>query len=239
MGMYMPDGIAAYTVGRATYLLTANESDVRDYDAYSEEARVGDESYQLNPERFPNAAELKNETQLGRLTAGGDKDGNGDFETIYAFGGRSFSIWTPTGEQVFDSGDALEQLTAARYPDHFNAAGDDNSADTFDDNSDNKGPEPETVVVGRVEGRPYAFIALERISGVATYDLSDPRAPVYVDYVNNRNFSAEANTPAAGDLSPKGLAFIPAADSPTGQALLVTANEVSGTVSVFAVRPNN
>lgn len=40
---------------------------------------------------------------------------------------------------------------------------------------------------------------------------------------------------AAGDLGPEGMVFIPAASSPTGQDLLVVANEVSGTTSFFTI----
>ena len=39
----------------------------------------------------------------------------------------------------------------------------------------------------------------------------------------------------AGDLAPEGLLFIPAADSPNGKALLVTANEVSGSTTLYTV----
>lgn len=39
----------------------------------------------------------------------------------------------------------------------------------------------------------------------------------------------------AGDLGAEGLAFVPAAESPTGEPLVVVANEVSGTTTFFEV----
>ena len=36
----MPDAIDTFTVGDKTYIITPNEGDARDYDAYSEEAEL-------------------------------------------------------------------------------------------------------------------------------------------------------------------------------------------------------
>ena len=127
----------------------------------------------------------------------------------------------------------------AHFPDDFNST--DNENGSFDDRSDDKGPEPEGLAVGRVGDRTYAFIGLERIGGIVVYDVSDPVEPTLVQYINTRNFSGDptAVTPEdpapAGDLAPEGLTFISADDSPTGQPLLAVAFEVSGTTTIFAI----
>ncbi|HMN43677.1 MAG TPA: alkaline phosphatase, partial [Povalibacter sp.] len=137
------------------------------------------------------------------------------------------------GSLVFDSGSDFERIIAAREPAFFNASNDDRA---FDSRSDNKGPEPEAVTVGQVGKRTYAFVGLERQGGIMIYDVTTPRAPVFVDYVNNRDFSVDpATAPAAKDLGPEGVIFIDAKDSPTRDPLLVVANEVSGTVTIYAV----
>ncbi|HHY58961.1 MAG TPA: calcium-binding protein [Chloroflexi bacterium] len=229
--MYMPDAIAAYTVKDELYLVTANEGDARDYDGYSEEARLGD--LVLDSALFPNAAELQREENLGRLrvsTASTDVNGDGLVDRIAAFGGRSFSIWDAAGNLVFDSGDAIERITAGLLPDAFNSSGEN---DSFDSRSDDKGPEPEALALGEIDGRTYAFIGLERIGGVMVWDITDPRAPIFVQYANNRDFTVA--TEAAGDLAPEGIVFVPAADSPTGAPLLLVANEFSGTTTVWEI----
>ncbi|NJR66131.1 MAG: hypothetical protein HC772_13720 [Leptolyngbyaceae cyanobacterium CRU_2_3] len=105
---------------------------------------------------------------MGRLTVSnvtGDIDGDGDFDRIEVFGGRSFSIRDAVGNLVFDSGDQIEQITAA-IPELFNSNG---TAATFDTRSDNKGPEPEGVAVGTVNGRTFCFYWLradERRAGL-------------------------------------------------------------------------
>jgi hypothetical protein len=58
---------------------------------------------------------------------------------------------------VYDSGDAFEKIIEARAPALFNS---DGTPASFDTRSDNKGPEPEAVVIGKVFGRTYAFIGL-------------------------------------------------------------------------------
>lgn len=217
LGMYMPDAIASIALGGQTYYLTANEGDDR-----GETARVKD--LILDPTVFPNAASLQQDANLGRLTVStidGDTDGDGDYDQLYAYGGRSFTIWDSAGNLVFDSGDQIERIVASLTPDLFNA--DNGSAAAFDTRSDNKGPEPEAVTTGFVSGRPFAFVGLERAGGgVLAFDISNPAAPVFVQYIRN-----------AADISPEGLLFIPAAQSPNGNNLLVVANEVSNSVSIF------
>lgn len=232
-GMYQPDAIASYKVKGKTYLVTANEGDSRAYTGFNEETRVG--SLSLDPTAFPNAATLKTNANLGRLRVTnslGDTDNDGDYDALYAFGGRSFSIWTEAGQLVFDSGSALEQITAAALPDFFNVS---NNNNTKDDRSDDKGPEPEDVELGEIDGRTYAFIGLERVGGVIVYDITVPTAPTFIQYVNHRDFTQPVG-PGAKDLAPEGLKFVSAKDSPTGKPLLITANEVSGTTTIFEIK---
>lgn len=241
-GMYQPDAIASFESEGQTFVISANEGDSRDYNGFSEEARVADLT--LDAAAFPNAASLQDDAHLGRLkttTSLGDTDGDGDHDRLYAYGGRSFSIWDRRGNLVFDSGDDFERRLADLVPEDFNADNDENGS--FDSRSDDKGPEPEAVVTGTIDNRVYAFIGLERVGGVMVYDISLPSAPSFVTYVNNRDFSvrfgpddvSRGDLVRTGDLGPEGLIFIPAADSPTGEHLLVVSNEVSGSVSIFQI----
>ncbi|MHA3772474.1 choice-of-anchor I domain-containing protein [Verrucomicrobiota bacterium sgz303538] len=243
-GMFMPDGIATVAAGATEYLITANEGDAREYiykdaagndvPAYVEALRVGDSKVVLDPVRFPNAAVLKNNANLGRLnisTAMG-RNPDGSYKELYAFGARSFSVWTTKGELVYDSGEDIEWITAQTPGVVFNAS---NTNNDFDNRSDDKGPEPEGVVVGKAFGCTYAFIGLERVGGVMVYDVSDPVAPEFVQYLNFRDFTQAPESPASGDLGPEGLVFIPEENSPNGKPLLVTANEISGTTTVYEI----
>jgi 2',3'-cyclic-nucleotide 2'-phosphodiesterase (5'-nucleotidase family) len=238
-GMFMPDTIAAYETGGETYYVTANEGDARD----SDEGRIGDEEVTLDPTAFPDAATLQLEENLGRLEFSlidGDTDGDGDFDQLQVFGSRSFTIWNSSGEIVFDSGDQFEQITALDYPLDFNSDNDEN--DSFDSRSDAKGPEPEGVTIGQVGDSIYAFIGLERVGGIAVYDVTEPANAEFVQYINNRDFRVEdveaslTSEDPVGDLGPEGLAFISAEDSPTGVPLLAVGNEVSGTTTLYDVR---
>ena len=223
-GLYQPDAIASFSIAGKAYYITANEGDARNYPGFNEEVRVGATSYVLDPVKFPTAATLKQDANLGRLTvttATGDTDGDGDIDRIESFGARSFSIWDATGKQIYDSGDRLEQITATLSPTSFNS---DGTAASFDNRSDNKGPEPEGVVVGVINNRTYAFIGLERTGDVIVYDVTNPSQPQFVQYLNPPE-----------DIGVEGLTFIAAADSPTGKPLLVTAAEVSRTVGVFEI----
>lgn len=162
------------------------------------------------------------------------------YEALYSYGARSFSIWDgSTGALVFDSGSDFETLTAQRIGEGFNASNDDNEGDA---RSDDKGPEPEAVEIATLAGKTYAFIALERVGGIMVYDISNPEAAEFVQYLNTRDFSVDIEAladagdfSAAGDLGPESIRFIAAADSPNGDPLIVVGNEVSGTTAIFSI----
>jgi predicted small secreted protein len=223
-GMYQPDAIASYKACGETYFVTANEGDAREYPGFAEEARA-----RSVMATYPGVPEVADDMQLGRLTITKAPPG-GDVSRPYVFGGRSVSIWNGnTGAQVWDSGLDFEAITAMKFPLNFNS---NHEANEFDTRSDNKGPEPEGVAVGRVRGRNYAFVGLERIGGVMIYDISNPAAPSFTTYFNSRDF---ASSPVGPDAGPEVVRFVRASDSPTRRPLLVVSNEISGTVSLYGL----
>jgi hypothetical protein len=229
----MPDAVASFSHDGETFLVTANEGDARDWPGYSDELRVNNEDYVLDPAVFPNAGTLKANANLGRLnvsTASGNLDDDSEFERIDVFGTRSMTIWTADGQRIWDSGDQIEQAVAAALPARFNST---NDANTFDDRSDNKGPEPEGVAVGVVDGRRLAFVGLERVGGLVVFDLTDPMSPAFVEYVTSRDFSADP-TDGSTDSGPEVVTFVSAAESPSGRPLVLVSNEWSGSVAIFS-----
>lgn len=239
-GMYQPDAIASYGFNGKTYYITANEGDSRDYDGFSEEARVA--ALVLAPDVFPS--DIKDESNLGRLNITTTLGSTADcaplvvaecYNELYAYGARSFSIWSEDGKRVFDSGSEFERITASLIPENFNGNNDENS---FDNRSDDKGPEPEAVTVGTINGQTFAFIGLERVGGIMVYNVTNPQNPEFVQYLNNRDFSVsqeDLEAGMAGDLGPEGLAFIAAGDSPNGKPMLAVGNEVSGTTTLYGI----
>lgn len=237
-GMYQPDAIGVVSYFGFDFVITANEGDARDYDTFSEEERIKDLT--LSPLAFPNAEDLQSNQQMGRLnvtsTLGSNEEG--EYEALYSFGSRSFSIWAarPNGylTQVFDSGDQFELITAEQLPENFNSTNDEN--DTFDNRSDNKGPEPEGLTIGSDLFQTYSFIGLERVGGIMTYEITNPFSPTFIEYSNNRDFSVAADSPAAGDLGPEGLSFVSRSDSPFKEPALIVSNEISGTTTLYRLK---
>lgn len=251
LSMYMPDGMAAFQSGGKTYLITANEGDAQDWEGFSEEVRVADlaaeDAYALNADLYEGYTQeqldqlvqdgLFEDEQLGRLNTSivAPKNTDGKYEAVYGYGGRSFSIWDADAlQQVYDSGADFEKITAEANPDYFNTTNDE---DKLDNRSDDKGPEPETVITGDVDGKTYAFIGLERTGGIMAYDVTNPTSPAFSTYFSSRNFQGDeaAVDSASGDVAPEGLTYISAEESPTGQTLLLAAHEVSGTIAAYAL----
>jgi hypothetical protein len=208
-GVYMPDAIAYTNYNGTPYLFTANEGDAREYTAFAEVKRVG--TLNLDPTAFPTASALKGDTQMGRLNVTntlGDKDGDGDYDALYSFGARSFSVWNATsGQLVFDSKNELD-IKAKELG-------------VYDDTrSDDKSIEPESITIGRVGSKLVAYVGLERVDAVAIYDITNPTAPVFVKMIKT------------GD-APEGLLFISASKSPIQQSLIVVSSEGDGLIKVY------
>jgi 5'-nucleotidase len=226
-GLYQPDSIASYTSNGTTYLVTANEGDGREY-LYDDENGEEQESFvdekkisklDLDPSI---ASEYENENDLKVVTDLGDANNDGLYEKLYTYGARSFSIWDANGDLVFDSGNQISKKVAELQPELFNQ-----DEGEMDGRSGNKGAEPEALTVGNVDGKTYAFVGLERQDAIMVYDITTPTAPVYLDYVN---------TGKDGDISPEGMKFIPANESPNGKNLLLVSFEVSGSTVVYEVK---
>lgn len=258
-GMYQPDTISSFQWQGATFVLTANEGDSRDYDGYSEEVRVKDI---IDPDKINKT--LSTELQaiydasggkngLGRLkvtTAMGD-DNDGTYEALYAYGARSFSIWDQNINLVFDSGDDFGKISASVLGNNFNSTHTENKGDN---RSDDKGGEPEAIAVGKIGDRTYGFIGSERSGNLFVYDISNPFNVSFAAFYNNRDFTIDyeldddldnpcdesegmdcSQIESAGDLGPESIKFVSSEQSPNGMPLLIIGNEVSGSVTVYQV----
>lgn len=240
LGLLQPDGIETYEYNGETYLVIANEGDSQDYKGYSEETRVKkikddiqlDATYYqgYTQEELDNMVKngLFNDDQLGRLKVTTDqpfKDENGTYHALVSYGGRSFSILRGSDlEMIYDSGNDIEQRILELLPERFNADYKDYNDIEVDGRSDDKGPEVENVVIGQVGHHSYAFVGLERVGGIMIYDITDPYEPYFVKYLYD---------PDNKDISPEGITFERAEESPNGKPLLIASFEVSGTTSTW------
>ncbi len=237
-GVRMPDAIASYQVGGSTYIVTANEGDGREWGDYENEVKVNLKDKESSPAGHIQPSQFTG--KRGKVTLLNTESMDGlDEKKDYLFGTRSFSIFRVTGsglQLVFDSGSQFEEVVANTLAHAIPLSGDKLG---LDDRSGKKGPEPESVTLGKIANKTYAFIALERAGGIMVYDITRPQEARFVNYFNSRDFknismmNDEDGDPIAitgGDISPEGLSFISAAESKTGKPMLLVANELSGTV---------
>ncbi len=247
LGMYQPNGIDILTTHGRQYLITANRGNWRESSAFpngTEQTTVGEActAGRLDAtlcRRLSGAPDISIASYPYRYT-----EEDAPLPGAYSYGGRSFAIWTREGRLVHDSGAALEAITHRACPSYFNSQSDQN---TFDDRSDEKGPEPEGVAVADIAGRTFAFVSLRRIGGIVAFDVSEPWFPRFQQYINSRNFSVNpkdlpADYPseyfvncAAGDLQGVKPVFVEGTDAPTGDPLLLLVNNYSGSVAIFRI----
>lgn len=211
-GLYMPDAVVGYQAGGRSFYVMANEGDAFMDD--SDVLRLGNTAVTLDPRAFPNAAELKLNSQLGRLNIvrdGATGAGNTTNMTdIVTLGGRSFSIRDEAGNLVYDSGNLLEREAIA--------------AGLYDDaRSDDKGVEPEGIALFGFHGRQIAVVGLERTrrGAAALFDITDP---------NNVSFLQVLDSGSTGEIRVEGLQGFEAAD---GSFYLALASEDPSNVTAL------
>jgi hypothetical protein len=236
-GVYMPDAIASYKLKGKTYLVGANEGDDREWSGDNERIRLGNNAFTLDPAVFPHAAILKQNYNLGRLNvtrASGKRNESGGFEEVHLIGGRSFAIWSAEDKKlVYDSGDDFELFISQNplYRPLFNS---NHESNNFKGRSASKGPEPEGIALGNIKGNTYAFVSLERTGGIMVYDISDPQRVKFTDYTTSRRLDTYG-----GDNGSEGIIYIDQDQSPDGKPYIVCANEISSTISVYAINTKN
>lgn len=221
VGFRMADSIDTFEVAGTTYIVTANEGDSRGFD----EDRVGG---LVEDGRVDESVDTTGLERLEVSTVDGDTDGDGDIDVLHSFSSRSFSIFDAEGNLVFDSGSEFEAIIAEIAAERFN----DDDGDDGEDRSDAKGPEPEAITIGEVAGKIYAFIGLERDSGIMIYDVTSPADASFVSYIPPLHVdNAEEGQTARH--APEVITFIEPADSLTGNPQIAVSYEVSGTTIVY------
>jgi len=261
-GMYQPDAIASLKGADGTnYVVTANEGDARSYACLlggtstttleSEDSKISSiyDSTDTGITAVKDAVGSLVVTPFAPATARAIAvTGSTKVKTAYSFGSRSFSVWRPanvegvdTMDQVWDSGDLLETLTAQLNPSGYNSDWNTTNGgpNALESRSTKKGPEVEGVAVGSAYGSQWIVVGMERDGGLALFNGDDPLKPVFVDYINTANrdgniISGKA-TATAGDVSPEGIMFVSPEDSPTGSALIIASYELSGTVGIYEI----
>jgi hypothetical protein len=239
-GLPMPDTITQFSRGGSTFLVTVNEGDARPDDvdiARANTAGLVDTTDGGSGDLY-YAGDVGN-TGIGRLNIlkdMGNLDGDAGIEDPTMMGTRSFSIWNAsTQERVFDSASMIEQYVAANDPTTFNM--NDGLTTKYDERSDDKGPEPEALAFGTIGGRDYVFVGAERQNGIFQFDITDFGNVSITSYFNTASSTADSG---GAFISPESIAFLNAANNPTGQNLLVVGYEGTGnngSIAVFSVVP--
>ncbi|MFM1789507.1 MAG: hypothetical protein RLZZ12_856 [Actinomycetota bacterium] len=244
VGASQPDAIAGFKIGSGHYLITANEGDAREYSCLNDDLRAS--SLKVDSRRFPNWKAWSSNAELGRAKVNpnaGDRDGDGDIDTIHLRGARSMTMYR-NGIPIWDSGKLLEQIQIGAFGEANINGSHALSSDrttvnyTAQDRSDDKGAEPEGVAVGMVGNSRIAVLGLERMSALVVFDISIPREPTVVKWIQ---MLPTAATPVAQATawSPEGVIFIPADKSPNGKSLFVTSYELSGSLTVHQIEETN
>lgn len=244
VGASQPDAIASFKVGSGHYFVTANEGDAREYTCLNDDQRGS--SLKVDTRRFPNWSTLSASAALGRAKVNptiGDRDGDGDIDTIHLRGSNSMTMYR-NGIALWDSGELLDQIQIKAFGvaniNGSHSLSSDKSTMNYvgQDRSDDKGSEPEGVAVGMVGNTRVAILGLERMTALAVFDITQPRSPVFQEWL--QMLPAKA-TPAKDvkHWSPEGIVFVSADKSPSGKALIITSYELSGSISIHQIEPRS
>ena len=223
-GLPMPDTIQSFTDGNGNlFYVTVNEGDgaLTDFDRAGD-LGVADGGFGNIDPTYAGTLDLS-DTGLGRIDVSwvdGDTDGDGDIDELIMAGTRSVTVWDENGNVVYDTGSMFEENLRDNFPSEWQEG-----------RSDNKGPEPEALALGVIDGDLYAFVGNERTSEIVVLKLLedgdlnfDGDEPMLVD-----TFFAPGLT------RPESLVFISAEDSPSGEWILLATYEDDAGIASFSV----
>lgn len=233
-GLLMPDTIAKFEKNGEVYVVTANEGDGRNdaVQSANDEARVSGGRLTVVAAGFEGAGNMFGTRSISIVRA---SDGqivwdSSDGQDNPAASFKSFEDYIAANhKETF----GMDQNSAFKF--RPVSAGQVGNFDTglftdtagsvganSDTRSDNKGPEPETVAYGSINGRDYVFASMERQGGIFMFDVTDLNNVSFVSYIN---LLINADSAGQAYLSPEGMVFVSAANSPTGSALLLMGYE--------------
>ncbi len=228
-GLPMPDTITKFVRSGTTFLVTANEGDARPDDG--DIFRASQQNTTVNGSLAPDIDSAVDGTvtntgiaRLNILKDQGDTDADGDIDVPTMMGTRSFSIWdAETGELAFDSDSMIEDYVISNDLSSHNI--NNGSLGNFDTRSDEKGPEPEALAFGSIDGRDFVFLGNERQNGIFQFDITDLNNVTIVGYFNPVTSALDSG---GAFISPESIQFLSAASNPTGMDLLVVGFEGTG-----------
>jgi len=240
VGWRQPGDMHLVEAEGTTWIITANEGQPR---------RLANGSLLIEELTLSGAGSEYNGLQIDPEHGYGESGSLSD--TVYVYGSRNFSIWAvpPAGgapQLAYDSGSDLESVLSRLLPNHANSLKTANG--TADQASSIRGPEPSSVTMGLIQGKPHLFVALEQMGGAMVYVLENFGLPgmraSFQGYASNRKFGDLTSDPCSiGDLGAEDVLFlaqaITSATSVSGisegfDAILV-ANDQTGTLSTFSL----
>jgi len=189
VGASQPDAIAGFKMGSGNYFITANEGDAREYTCLNDDLRGA--ALKVDPRRFADWKTLSGSAALGRAKVNpnnGDRDGDGDIDTIHLRGSNSMTMYR-NGLAIWDSAELVDKIQTTAFGvaniNGSHSLSSDKATMNYvgQDRSDDKGSEPEGVAVGMVGDRRIAVLGLERMTALAVFDITQPRIPVFIEWL--------------------------------------------------------
>lgn len=144
--------------GKVERVFSAGRTTVRGVDT-SKDGSIGLTGTLKDVPREPDAV-----AWIGRDTLATANEGD------WKGGSRGWTVFDSKGKVLWDAGNSFERL-AVRHGHHN------------EERAGKKGSEPEGLTVATYQGRPYAFVGSERGNFVGVYDVSNPKAPKFTQFL--------------------------------------------------------
>ncbi|KAK6167348.1 hypothetical protein SNE40_021399 [Patella caerulea] len=260
----LPGAVKAFKLGKRTLLFVADEGVMNTYTsekhgfnfehaARADQLAAGGRFDTISIDNATLISQLSQDSHLGRLHVSqidGISQFTGRIDNINIFGGRGFSIYDASNnKQLFDSGDHLEQVAAAKFYNVFNTdisdIGENSPESLKDSTSDDMGPVVNAIDVASDNGINYLVVSAQNtgILYLYTFNASSSGVNVYFEYAYRRGSQSElyANSYLQDDVGDgyiSDVKIIPASKSPINKTVVMVASQASGSISLYRIDVN-